>query len=86
MVWSCVDFADEVQRPEMFCIRFASAERAQEFKKAYEDACEKMKDILGEGGAAPAEGPSEADQEADALADRVQEAATVKDDAVEKEE
>lgn len=25
-VWSAVDFADEVQKPELFCIRFASAE------------------------------------------------------------
>ena len=25
MVWSCVDFADEEQRMEMFCIRFANA-------------------------------------------------------------
>ena len=25
MVWSCVDFADESQRMELFCIRFASA-------------------------------------------------------------
>ena len=24
MVWSCVDFADESQRMELFCIRFAS--------------------------------------------------------------
>ena len=26
-VWSAVDFADEVQKPELFCIRFASVER-----------------------------------------------------------
>ncbi len=25
MVWSCVDFADESQKMELFCIRFASA-------------------------------------------------------------
>ena len=25
-VWSAVDFADEVQKPELFCIRFASVE------------------------------------------------------------
>lgn len=25
-VWSAVDFADEVQSPELFCIRFASVE------------------------------------------------------------
>lgn len=24
MVWSCVDFADEVQKPELFCLRFGT--------------------------------------------------------------
>jgi Ran-binding protein 1 len=76
MVWSCVDFADEVQRPELFCIRFASPERAQEFKAAYEECCEKNAPLLGggeeeggeEGGeAAPAE-PSDADKAAEELA------------------
>ena len=47
MVWSCVDFADEVQKPELFCIRFASQDRAQEFKKAYEDAADMNADVLG---------------------------------------
>jgi Ran-binding protein 1 len=28
VVWSAVDFADEEQKTEMFCMRFASAERA----------------------------------------------------------
>lgn len=27
IVWSAVDFADEEQKPEMFCARFASQER-----------------------------------------------------------
>ncbi len=31
VVWSAVDFADEEQRTEMFCMRFASAERAPRF-------------------------------------------------------
>lgn len=59
VVWSCVDFSDEVQKMELFCLRFASAERAQQFKKAYEDAAaeneqtfakeEKKTDEEGEG-------------------------------------
>lgn len=28
VVWSAVDFADEQQKNEMFCMRFASVERA----------------------------------------------------------
>lgn len=47
MVFSCVDFADEVQRPELFCIRFASAERAQDFQKAYEEAAAANESALG---------------------------------------
>lgn len=30
-VWSAVDFDGEKQTPEMFCARFASQERAQQF-------------------------------------------------------
>jgi Ran-binding protein 1 len=37
LVFNCVDYADEEMKPELFCVRFASAERAQEFKRAYED-------------------------------------------------
>jgi Ran-binding protein 1 len=47
-VWSAVDFADEVQKPELFCIRFASVERAQEFKKCFDDAVSKNTELLGE--------------------------------------
>lgn len=47
VVFSCVDFANEVQQPELFCIRFASPERAQEFKKAYEAAAEENEKVLG---------------------------------------
>jgi Ran-binding protein 1 len=82
MVWSCVDFAEEVQRPELFCIRFASAERALEFKAAYEEACEKNAPLLGGGSEEEEEGggggeaePSDADKAADELAK-----ATVKDE------
>lgn len=31
VVWSAVDFDGEKQTPEMFCVRFASADRAQHF-------------------------------------------------------
>ena len=61
MVFSCVDFADEVQRPELFCIRFASAERAQEFQKAYEEAAAANESVLGL--AAPAEDEGEEEEE-----------------------
>lgn len=48
MVWSCVDFADEEQRMELFCIRFANAERAQQFKEAYESGCAKNEPLLAD--------------------------------------
>lgn len=34
-VWSAVDFDGEKQTPEMFCVRFASQERAQQFIAAH---------------------------------------------------
>lgn len=40
-VWSTPDFAEEVLKPEMFCIRFGTVEKAQEFQKAFDDAMEK---------------------------------------------
>ena len=46
LVFNCVDFADEEMRPELFCVRFASAERAQEFKRAYEEGGETNAPLL----------------------------------------
>lgn len=37
-VWSTVDFAEESQKVELFCIRFANVERAQLFKTKFEEA------------------------------------------------
>lgn len=47
-VWSAVDFADEVQKPELFCIRFASVDRAKEFKKGFESAVATNTELLGD--------------------------------------
>jgi len=46
VVFNCVDFADEVQKPELFCLRFASAERAKEFKDGYEAAASRNEPLL----------------------------------------
>jgi Ran-binding protein 1 len=46
VVFNCVDFADEVQKPELFCLRFASAERAKEFKEGYEAAASRNEPLL----------------------------------------
>lgn len=78
MVWSCVDFADEEQRVEMFCIRFANAERAQQFKESYESAGSKNEPLLKE---ATTVGESEADKAADELAGEVEKKAIVEDKA-----
>lgn len=77
MVWTCVDYADEVQRTELFCVRFASAERAGEFRDAYTDACEKNKVTLGLDGEEEEEerGEEEENEEkkaADELAEKVE--------------
>lgn len=77
MVWSCVDFADETQRMELFCIRFASPERAASFKDAYESAAEKNAPLLGEAPAAA--GEDESKKEVEELAAKVESSAKVDD-------
>jgi Ran-binding protein 1 len=46
-VWSAVDFADGEQKPELFCVRFASPERAAEFKAKFDDAMAHNEAALG---------------------------------------
>ena len=46
-VWSAVDFAEEEQRVELFCIRFGSPEKALEFKKGVEAAAASNAEVLG---------------------------------------
>jgi len=46
-VWSAVDFAEEEQRVELFCIRFGSPEKALEFKQGVESAAAKNAEVLG---------------------------------------
>jgi Ran-binding protein 1 len=53
LVFACVDFAEEVMTPELFCIRFASADRANEFKTAYEEAAKTNEPLLAESKEAP---------------------------------
>lgn len=45
-VFSTVDFADEEQKQEMFCIRFGTVEKAKQFQTAYETAIEENKELL----------------------------------------
>ena len=66
VVFNCVDFSDEEMKPELFCIRFASAERAQQFKKAYEDAATTNEPLLGKASAEEGEGVAEKKAEKDA--------------------
>ena len=73
LVFNCVDFSDEEMKPELFCVRFASAERAQEFKKAYEDGGETNGPLLKppkdeEDGGKDGEEASAADDVAEGLA------------------
>jgi len=46
-VWSAVDFAEEEQRVELFCIRFGTPEKAAEFKKGVEAAAAANAAVLG---------------------------------------
>ncbi len=86
VVFNCVDFSDEEMKPELFCIRFASAERAQQFKKAYEDAAATNEPLLGktaggdDGDKKEAAEEEKKEDEADKVADEIAAKATVKDD------
>ena len=63
VVWSTVDFSEEEQKMEMFCLRFASPERAVEFTAKFEEAVSHNAKVLGEaagGAAAEEEGEGEA--------------------------
>eukprot|EP00884_Botryococcus_braunii_P019437 jgi/Botrbrau1/6177/Bobra.0344s0017.1 len=74
-VYSTFDFADETQKMELFCLRFASVERAAEFKKAFEEAMvanEKL--VQAEEGAEEGEDESEeAKKAADATSEKKEE-------------
>ncbi|KXZ50015.1 hypothetical protein GPECTOR_18g169 [Gonium pectorale] len=78
-VWSAVDFADEAQKIELFAVRFGSVEKAQEFKKKFEEAMDINAGLLGEVAKAE-DGAAEAEKEAEQLAAEVAEKATTKAD------
>jgi Ran-binding protein 1 len=61
-VWSAVDFAEEEQRVELFCIRFGTPEKALEFKKGVEEAAAKNAEVLGVGAAESGEESGEGDE------------------------
>mmetsp|Transcript_13647 Transcript_13647/g.23986 ORF Transcript_13647/g.23986 Transcript_13647/m.23986 type:complete len:228 (-) Transcript_13647:337-1020(-) len=68
-VWSTVDFAEESQKVELFCMRFGSVEKAQEFKKKFEEAQEINAGLIGTPVTAEADEESE---EADELAEQIE--------------
>lgn len=77
-VWSAVDFAEGEQKIELFAIRFGSVDKAQEFKKKYEEAMDINAPLLGDLPKAE-DGPAAADQVATELAKEVEEKATTND-------
>ncbi|GFH18995.1 RanBD1 domain-containing protein [Haematococcus lacustris] len=77
-VWSTVDFADGQQSIEMFCMRFGSVEKAQDFKKKFEEVQELNAELLGVPAVAAAD---ESSKEADQLANELEAKADVQADA-----
>eukprot|EP00897_Mesotaenium_endlicherianum_P004535 jgi/Mesen1/4109/ME000216S03363 len=63
-VWHATDYADGELREELFAMRFGSIESAQKFKTAFEEAQDKMAEVLGTRGEDEEENASSA---ADAL-------------------
>ncbi|KAI8471771.1 MAG: hypothetical protein J3K34DRAFT_520293 [Monoraphidium minutum] len=86
-VWSTVDFSEGEQKVELFCIRFGTAEKAQDFKAKYEEAEEANAAVLAGAPLATAtKGDAAADSEADKLADEIEAKAAVKEEAEEAAE
>lgn len=89
-VYTTVDFADEEMRNEMFCIRFGSVEKAQEFKEGFEKAMATNAKLLAVDEAKGDEQekatlPADASKaEADKLADEVSEKTKVEDKPAEE--
>ncbi|KAG2432580.1 hypothetical protein HXX76_008924 [Chlamydomonas incerta] len=83
-VWSTVDFSEGEQRIELFAVRFGTVEKAQEFKKKFEEAMDINAPLLGEVAALPkadeSAGGAAADKEAEELAKEVEGKATTKDE------
>eukprot|EP00798_Chlamydomonas_sp_ICE-L_P031317 gene31317-6464_t len=68
-VWSTVDFSEGEQKIEMFCIRFGSVEKAQEFKIKFEEVMALNETLIS----APATADvDESKAEVDKLADEAQ--------------
>ena len=97
-VWSAVDFAEEEQKAELFCVRFASPERATQFQAKFDEAMAHNEAVLGaDAGGKEDDGDADkeaaeaapsadaAEDDADALAGEVAAKATVKEDEKEEE-
>ena len=86
-VWSTPDFAEEEMKTELFCIRFGTTEKANEFKDLFEAAEKVNSEIFeAEGGLETKdEGADKAEDGADAVADTLAKV-EVKEEAKEEEE
>eukprot|EP00879_Flechtneria_rotunda_P003736 GHRR01003974.1.p1 GENE.GHRR01003974.1~~GHRR01003974.1.p1 ORF type:complete len:254 (+),score=109.96 GHRR01003974.1:98-859(+) len=79
-VWSAVDYADGEHKVELFCIRFGTPEKAQEFKKEFEDAAESNSKLINMAAVPTAGGDGSADA-AEQLADELDKAKVVDNEA-----
>jgi len=79
-VWSAVDYADGEHKVELFCIRFGTPEKAQEFKKGFEAAAEANSALINAAAVPVAAGDGTAEA-ADQLADELGGKAKVDDAA-----
>ncbi|KAL3928349.1 MAG: hypothetical protein SGARI_005061 [Bacillariaceae sp.] len=85
-VWVVYDFAEGELIETTFAIRLKTVEIAEEFKKAYEDAVDKMKDEESGTDAAPSAEADEATKALEALSTGEAKEEAKEDDAEEKAE
>ncbi|GMH34053.1 hypothetical protein BSKO_01887 [Bryopsis sp. KO-2023] len=80
-VFNTIDFADEEQKQEMFCIRFGNVEKAKDFQTHYETALKKNEELLKKDGES-GEDPKSDDPKAEVakLAEKIEETVKVTDE------
>jgi Ran-binding protein 1 len=76
-VWSTVDFSEGAQKVELFCMRFGDVDKAQAFKKKFEEAMDINAASIDMAAVATAGAKSEGAAAADALAGEVAAKASV---------
>jgi Ran-binding protein 1 len=85
-VWSTPDFADEEMKNELFCIRFGTVEKANEFKDVFEAAVAENTRLIEAEGGLPTKEETEGEEKKESADDLAEGLQAVKVSAEDKKE